>query len=645
MQQTEGKSLDKSVIDRLSYQEGSSWSSGSSQAGEAPVRAGTTWCWEAVSFLGKGLCLLGKLSFRLAIAWIFAFQLFARVVGEPQTFDKACALYVEGKYAEAAPLFLEAARSDLSNLDAEKKLAFCYLFLGEHEKAIPSFRRVLIANPGDIEARLALADAFRWSGKYDRALEQYRLVLSSEPGNRDALLKMAETMGWAGELAQARHEYERILRQEPGNFDARLGLARVSHWQGRDTEAATIYEALVATTPQDMKLRTEYAGALAGAGLLSDAASQYRLVLSHLPQDLSATVGLGRVLLWQGKPREAAAYIDKALSLRPESPEALQAKAELLRAQGKLHRARDTAMKSVRLDARKRALPLLRLLDRELAPQPQASLSVSNDNFHVTVREALIQHAWSESDALWLRVGYGRAEIAQRNFPTIGSRTLLAGATADLGRNWTATADLADRSYDNGFDTTPISLSVRRKKQGSEFSARLDRDQEVAFIPALQNEISYDAWETIGEWPLGKQWTASGGYHRRHYTDGNRRRIVNLGFMRKLRQAPAVSLGYQHRDDETRFPTGLYYSPTDYIDDALVLAIDKAPGRGIYWGTRYRAALASEDNTARSVYHSVKVYLGGGGKRLSNSHELRVELFRTPRYSYRSAGLIFMFHW
>jgi len=643
MHQARNSDLDKTASHRLTYGQRTLRRSGSALASEALQRAGSRRGWEVVGVLGKGLYFLGRIGFRLAIAWVFAFQLFARVVGEPQSYDKARALYVEGKYAEAAPLFSEAARADPNNLDAEKKLAFCHLFLGQHEEAIPSFERVLTANPSDFEARLALADAFRWSGKYDKAIEQCRLVLSSEPGNKDALLKMAETMAWAGELAQARREYERILRQEPGNFEGRLGLARVSHWQGRDTEAATVYEALVASTPQDMTLRREYAEALAGAGLLSDAANQYKVVLSNLPQDFGATVGLGRALLWQDKVNQAAPYIDKALSMRPDDPVALQAKAELLRAEGKLHRARDTAKKSVSLDPKKRALPLLRVLDRELAPRAQANLSVSDDNFHVTVREALIQHVWSQADALWLRVGYGRAEIAQRNFPTIDSRTFLVGATADLGWNWTAAADLADRSYDNGFDTTPISLSVSRKKQGSEFSARLDEDQEVAFVPALQNEISYDAWETTGEWPLGKQWTASGGYHRRHYTDGNRRRIVTAGLMRELRQAPAIRLGYQHRDDETRFPTLLYYSPSDYVDDALVLTVDKAPGKGIYWGTRYRAALASEDNLGRAVYHSVKAYLGGG-KRLSSSYELRAELFRTPRYSYRSVGLIFLFH-
>jgi hypothetical protein len=184
---------------------------------------------------------------------------------------------------------------------------------------------------------------------------------------------------------------------------------------------------------------------------------------------------------------------------------------------------------------------------------------------------------------------------------------------------------------------------VTRKRRGSEFSARLDRDQEVAFVPALQNKISYDAWETNGEWPIGKGWTAAAGYHRRHYSDGNHRRIVTVGLMRKVRQAPAISLGYQHRDDEARLPSTLYYSPIDYVDDALVLVVDKPASKGVYWGARYRAALASEDNLSRSFYHSVRGYVGRA-RGTSGSPELRVELFRTPRYSYRSVGLIFLFH-
>ncbi|AEV16831.1 hypothetical protein TCCBUS3UF1_17930 [Thermus sp. CCB_US3_UF1] len=123
--------------------------------------------------------------------------------------ELAFALYLQGRHAEARPLFERA----LALWDAPD-IRVRYARLLYHQKAYgeaeASYRQVLGEDPGNLDARWGLAEVLLALGRAKEAERLARQVLSLEPGYPLARFTLAKALLEGGRLEEAR----RLLREE-----------------------------------------------------------------------------------------------------------------------------------------------------------------------------------------------------------------------------------------------------------------------------------------------------------------------------------------------------------------------------------------------------------------------------------------------
>ena len=142
--------------------------------------------------------------------------------------QRAVALTAQGKYEEAAALFMQALglspndeiiRRNLSGL--RTRWGHQLLRAGALERAQGQYQAALELNPSETAALLGLGDIQLWRREPRMAAETYRQAVSLDPRNADAYIRLGEAYYHQGDLTAALSEWERALALRPG--DAQLG--------------------------------------------------------------------------------------------------------------------------------------------------------------------------------------------------------------------------------------------------------------------------------------------------------------------------------------------------------------------------------------------------------------------------------------
>jgi signal transduction histidine kinase len=135
---------------------------------------------------------------------VAAFPDDAEAIGE-----LAFALYLQGRHAEAKPLY-EKALALLDILDIRVRYARLLYHMGRYGEAEASYRQVLAQNPGNLDARWGLAEVVLALGRAKEAELLARGVLAVKPDYPLGRFTLAKALLEQGKGEEAR----RLLREE-----------------------------------------------------------------------------------------------------------------------------------------------------------------------------------------------------------------------------------------------------------------------------------------------------------------------------------------------------------------------------------------------------------------------------------------------
>jgi tetratricopeptide (TPR) repeat protein len=135
---------------------------------------------------------------------VAAFPDDAEAIGE-----LAFALYLQGRHAEAKPLY-EKALALLDSPDVRVRYARLLYHMGRYGEAEAGYRQVLARDPGNLDARWGLAEVLLALGRAKEAELLVRQVLAVKPGYPLARFTLAKALLEQGKGEEAR----RLLREE-----------------------------------------------------------------------------------------------------------------------------------------------------------------------------------------------------------------------------------------------------------------------------------------------------------------------------------------------------------------------------------------------------------------------------------------------
>jgi choline-sulfatase len=217
------------------------------------------------------------------------------MVGIFDLVEQASTLFVQGRYAEAIPLFEKVLAADAFNLDAALRLATSHSTLGQDAKAVAAFRRAAEIAPRSPDVRLYLALHYARGAEWTRAIP----VL------------------------------EQIVADTPDRLPAVEALASIRERQGRTMDAMALRQRVMA-------LRTPAAADFAALGRLAMAAQQTPLAIESFekarsldPAAFRNDLELGVLYLAARRLAEARDALDRVPSAHPDYAMALFKRAQV----------------------------------------------------------------------------------------------------------------------------------------------------------------------------------------------------------------------------------------------------------------------------------------------------------------------------
>jgi tetratricopeptide (TPR) repeat protein len=146
---------------------------------------------------------------------------------EPKTlFDEATAVYRQGEYSRAIPMFEEFLRKNPDHALANARLGMSYCAVSRYEEAVPILKKAIALDATDYQSPSNLALAYEKLGKPEQGIEWARKAVALQPNDAGVI----NNLGWV--LLQAHHNseavsvFERAVRLAPGVAQYRENLER-----------------------------------------------------------------------------------------------------------------------------------------------------------------------------------------------------------------------------------------------------------------------------------------------------------------------------------------------------------------------------------------------------------------------------------
>ena len=128
---------------------------------------------------------------------------------------------------------------------------------GRCAEAIPAFERLIRSDPALLDAHFALGVCYSRTGQKTRAAAELAAYAKAQPESADGHAALGLVLAGLGRTADARRELERALALDPKSAEARLALARIA-FRRRDYQAASDYLAplLAGAAPVEREVYT-----------------------------------------------------------------------------------------------------------------------------------------------------------------------------------------------------------------------------------------------------------------------------------------------------------------------------------------------------------------------------------------------------
>ncbi|MFO0597325.1 MAG: tetratricopeptide repeat protein [Myxococcaceae bacterium] len=233
---------------------------------------------------------------------------------------KAEVLVVQGKLADAVPLFEEALKADKNNAFTNGRLAHAYAELNQPEKAAPLFQAATKAQPDNLELTEGYLSTLITLGKMDEATQVMTSANTRFPGSATLAYLSARVADKLDNAKEAEERYKQAIAADPKIIDAYLYLSRLYMRFRRFNDASPILEQGLGQAPDNAAMRVGMGELALHERNLDRADGEFKKAIELNPYSSDAHLGASRVALEKGKVELASTQIDKALELNPRVP-------------------------------------------------------------------------------------------------------------------------------------------------------------------------------------------------------------------------------------------------------------------------------------------------------------------------------------
>lgn len=183
---------------------------------------------------------------------------------------------------------------------------------GKLAEAAAEYAEAARLSPRSEVARERLGDTLYDLGRKDEALAAYRAAAQVDPGAATARIGAARVLADRGEVAQARAELTAALQAAPTNLYARLSRGNLALRAGDRKAALEDYAAAVHFKSDNVPALNQYGLALLDDGQVDEADRTFDRLLKIDPESAAGWYGRARVRAARGDEAATAAALASA---------------------------------------------------------------------------------------------------------------------------------------------------------------------------------------------------------------------------------------------------------------------------------------------------------------------------------------------
>lgn len=236
-------------------------------------------------------------------------------------FDKANALFLEGKFREADQVYSQIEHKFGESADLTLARQRVYQKNGDSAKAIAEAEKLITADPSELRNYVNLTELYLKSNKPEKAIEVLQKAQLIAPENPFIHLSLADAYKKAGKRAEAFAELKTAVAAAGLNIDAKVNLVLSLFSEFKDPDvllAAEDMARIVAQVhPSDPKAFSLYGDVLFQADKLSEARDSYKKALQLNDQVYLIWEQLLRIEVAQNDYSAAVDDGEEALSVFP----------------------------------------------------------------------------------------------------------------------------------------------------------------------------------------------------------------------------------------------------------------------------------------------------------------------------------------
>ncbi len=275
-------------------------------------------------------------------------------------YQKAVQLRQQGKFAEAAYEFNQAAQSKDFQTDSYIQLADLFKLMGNEEASLPYYAKALEGDPKNGPVRLKYARTLDRLNKEDDAVTQYNYALSQSNGDQEILYALeriymkkiqkspndAELYANLGAIKQKQNDFDMALRYyakaeqiNPTNVQTRLNIGTLFQQQKDYVKALQSYNSILVLYPDNVEANLYKAQALEASGEKEQAYDTYKKVLALEPGNEFAKAKVNSMATLGMTPEEIVAYLRTNVTKNPQMVNTLYKHAVAMHKENKLDEA------------------------------------------------------------------------------------------------------------------------------------------------------------------------------------------------------------------------------------------------------------------------------------------------------------------
>jgi len=228
----------------------------------------------------------------------------------------------QGKYKEAADLWIRAVRINPNDASIQYNLAKALSDCGLDKESIPHHKKAVELEPKNSKAWLNYGKAASNLGCYEDALHWYDNALSLKPDYAEATLNKGGCLHELKHFEEAINHFDQTLSLKPDYAEA---------WSNKGVTLIELerYEEAINHFDRALNLKPNYAEAWSNKGIVLNELKHFEEALTHYDKALSlkpdyaeAWSNKGVTLIELERYEEAINHFDRALNLKPDYAEA-----------------------------------------------------------------------------------------------------------------------------------------------------------------------------------------------------------------------------------------------------------------------------------------------------------------------------------